>query len=176
MWSPLSKLFEFLGAFRLPTMRGKTRLRVGNPRTPDHLGGAAWKNFLVPRKLSETWGPHAQGPWKPFHCITLFVSLDYLEHEHVGPADQDPLPVRNFVLPSWVDSGTMLLVDMPGPESAALGAALAVAGCDIVCTFNNWPNAAGVVKPEKTLAVLLRYASWIEADRSAFPTDRKSVV
>ncbi len=170
MWSPLSKLLEMIGRVRFPFLRGRTKVVVGRPGIQDARGTGDWRNFLDARALSRVWGPHAHGPWTPFHCLTLFVSLDYLDRESVGPCGADPWPVQAFRMPEWVDSATMLVVDLPGPQSAALGAALGVAGCDLVCTFNNWPHPQGVIRPEETLAVLLRYASWLAAERSAFPT------
>jgi hypothetical protein len=170
MWSPLSKILELVGAVRLPALRMKNRMIVGNAKATDAIGTNEWRLYLNSRELSRVWGPHPQGPWTPFHCITLFVALDYLKHEAVGPCDADLWPARSFRAPSWIDAQTMLLVDLPGPQSVALGAALGIHGCDLVCTFNNWPNPKGVIRPENTLAALLRYASVLDKKRSAFPT------
>lgn len=169
MWSPLSKLLNVVGAFRFPFIRLRTRLEVGK-NVPDARGTADWRKFLKARDLSRVWGPHANSPWTPFHCLTLFVALDYLKREVVGPCDADPWPVKAFQPQPWIDSSALIIVDMPGPKSVALGACLAVSGCDLVCTFNNWPHALGVIKPEQTLAALLRYASWLDEKRAAFPT------
>jgi len=169
MWSPLSKLFNLVGAFRVPFMRMRTRLVVGK-NVPDARGTADWKNFLNARNLARVWGPHPTSPWPPFHCLTLFVALDYLKREAVGPSETDPWPLSGFHMPEWVDSHTLLVVDMPGPDTVELGAALAMSGCDLVCTFNNWPHALGLIKVEDTLAALLRYASLLAEKRTAFPT------
>ncbi|HUW59709.1 MAG TPA: hypothetical protein VMZ06_01785 [Candidatus Bathyarchaeia archaeon] len=150
-------------------MRMRTRLVVGK-NVPDARGTADWKNFLDARNLARVWGPHPTSPWPPFHCLTLFVALDYLKRDAVGPCDADPWPIREFHPLPWIDASTMLIVDMPGPQSVAFGACLAVTGCDLVCTFNNWPHLRGVIRPEHTLAALLRYASWLAEKRAAFPT------
>ncbi len=162
----LLTLLERLGRIRFPLMRLRTRLAVGRSNTTDFLGTADWRQYLSARALSRVWGPRPESEWLPFHCITLFAALDYLRHDVVGPCDSDPWPVRRYVHPNWVDASTLLLVDLPGPMSVALGAALAVHGCDLVCTFNNWPHPKGVIRPEGTLAALLRYASWLSENRT----------
>ncbi|MDQ1256460.1 MAG: hypothetical protein QG656_1056, partial [Candidatus Hydrogenedentes bacterium] len=170
MWSPLLKLLEGIGRIRFPFVKLDEYLPVGRPDLPDARGTADWKNYLSARDLSRVWGPHAHSPWMPFHCLTLFIALDYLKADFVGPCDGDPWPIRDFRAPDWLDSTTLLIVDLPGPRSVALGAALAVSGCDIVCTFNNWPNRLGLIHPEETLAAMLRYASWLIEKRTASQT------
>lgn len=170
MWSLLLKPVEWIGSIRVPFMRRRAGLGVGRPKEPDALGDYGWKAFLDARALSRVWGPHANSPWMPFHCITLFVALDYLEQAHVGPCARDPWPLRHFEIPGWIDAGTLLMVDLPGPQSVALGAALAMGGCDLVCTFNNWPRAGALILPEETLAALLRYASLLDKKRTAYAT------
>ncbi|HOD50418.1 MAG TPA: hypothetical protein PLJ71_10250 [Candidatus Hydrogenedentes bacterium] len=170
MWSPLSKLLEFIGAIRFPFLRRRAKLAVGRTDVPDARGTADWKEFLDARALSRVWGPHPHGPWTPFHCLTLFIAIDYLKREFVGPCEADPWPVREFRAPGWIAPDALLVVDLPGPRTVALGAALAASGCDLVCTFNNWPHPQGVLKAEQNLAAMLRYASWLEEKRVAYPT------
>ena len=165
MWSPLSKILEAIGSLRLPPWRKRDALRVGDPKLPDFLGTARWKAHLNPRVLSETWAPRANGPWRPFHVLTLFVALDYLGQSEIGPAASDPLPVKDIRAPEWLDTRTVLFVDLPGPQSVALGAALATQGCDLVCTFNNWPHPSALLPSHDVLAALLRYASWLHDER-----------
>jgi hypothetical protein len=165
MWSPLSKLLDTLSRWRLPWLRLPRNVQVGDRRNQDFLGGRRWQMFLHPRQLAIAWGPREDGPWWPFHCLTLFAALDYLRRETVGPLGEDPFPVRRLAMPGWLDASTLLIVDLAGPESAALGAALGVHGCDLVCTFNNWPHPKGVIASEHTLAALLRYASWLREER-----------
>jgi hypothetical protein len=165
MWSPLSRFLDTLGRWRLPWLRLRKPLKVGDRRNLDHLGGRRWQMFLRPRELATAFGPRPDGPWWPFHCLTLFASLDYLRREHTGPLENDPLPVAALRRPEWLDARTFMFVDLKGPESVALGAALAVQGCDLVCTFNNWPYPNSVIASEHTLAALLRYASWLKDER-----------
>lgn len=170
MWSPLSKLLETIGSVRFPWLRLRKRLTVGDPRALDARGTGDWRYYLDPRTLSNQWGPHLNSPWRPFHCLTLFAAIDYLKHQEIGPYPVDPWPVAAFAPPGWIDSKTLIMADLPGPPVVALGAALGAMGCDLVCTFNNWPHPKGVLKVENTLAALLRYASWLGEKRIAYPT------
>jgi hypothetical protein len=166
MRSLLLKLLEGIGRIRLPMIRFKTKMVVGLPDTPDFRGTFDWRDYLDARALSAVWGPRPESPWLPFHCITLFAAVDYLKHDTVGPCETDPWPIAAYAHPDWIDASTLLLVDLPGPASAALGAALGANGCDLVCTFNNWPHPKGVIRPHETLAALLRYASWLSQKRT----------
>lgn len=165
MWSPLSWILERIGAFNLRLPYFGQRLQIGEPDQPDYAGGRAWMSLRQGRRLSEAWGPRPEGPWHPFHCITLFAALDYLDARHMGPAAHDPLPVAKLRMPAWLDAGTALFVDLPGPKSVALGAALATQGCELVCTFNNWPHAKALQSLEPLIACLLRYAAWLQEAR-----------
>ncbi len=174
MWSPLLKMLDYVGkpsvTSALLRLSRRALTPVGNVKALDAANTYDWRKYLDPRTLSRTWEPHSHGPWTPFHCVTLFAALDYLNREHVGPCGAPPLSLNTFRVPDWIDSATFLLVDLPGPKSVALGAVLGASGCDLVCTFNNWPQARGVIRPEDTLAALLYYASWLDAHRDAYPT------
>lgn len=171
MWSLLLNLLEGIGRIRLPFVGGKQKMVIGRTDIPDALGDYAWRQYLHSRELCRVWGPHPNSPWMPFHCLTLFVALDRMDRESVGPIETDPWARTPFQPPQWMDASTLLFIDLPGPQSAALGALLAMhAGCDLVCTFNNWPHPRGVIKPEQTLAALLRYASLLEKKRTVYPT------
>lgn len=166
MRSLLLKLLGGLGRVRLPLLRFKTKMVVGRPDAPDFPGTFDWRNYLNARALSTAWGPRLDSPWLPFHCITLFAAIDYLKHDAVGPCETDPWPLAAYEHPDWINASTLVIVDLPGPASAGLGAALGANGCDLVCTFNNWPHPKGVIRPEETLAALLRYASWLSRKRA----------
>ena len=165
MSSPLWKILERLGSLRLPPLRKRNRLLVGDPKLPDFLGTPRWRQYVHARVLASVWAPRAAGPWRPFHSLTLFAALDYLQRDQIGPAATDPLPVTGIRAPDWLDTRTVLFVDLPGPQSVALGAALAAQGCDLVCTFNNWPHPDALLPSHETLAALLRYASWLQDER-----------
>jgi hypothetical protein len=67
---------------------------------------------------------------------------------------------------------TWTILDLPGPRAVEAGAWLvSAAGCQPVCTFDNWPHPRGLLRPEETLAELLRWATTVaEARRRLQPS------
>jgi hypothetical protein len=63
---------------------------------------------------------------------------------------------------------TAVIIDAPGPEAVAAGAALAAA-FDPVFMFDNWPHKRGVVPSHLTLAAALYYAPLLD-DLKAAPS------
>lgn len=180
MSQPWSKPLEWLGRLRFNTSTWfKHRLAVGNPDAPDARGTTDWKRFVSGEALYMAWGPDAGSPWEPFHTVPLFAALDRIRPKEVGPAPP-PAPGAGasapgtVVLPEharpgqkpppWLDGETWTIVDLPGPASVAVGAWWAEAA-QLVCTFDNWPHPKGVLRPEHTLAALLRYATTVDEAR-----------
>jgi hypothetical protein len=184
MWRPWSKPLEVLGRLRLGFSWRRT-LRVGDPAAPDARGTAAWRGYLGSERLYDVWGPHPASPWVPFHCVPLFASLDRLRSEDVGPRvapaeEEDPLlpaaALPGAPAPAWLVPGTWTVVDLPGPASVAAGAWLVTAaGCQPVCTFDNWPHARGLLRTEEVLAELLRWASTVAEARGYLRPDSPPV-
>ena len=71
---------------------------------------------------------------------------------------------------SQVDKGaeTFFIVDLPGPEAVAFGAAMA-GWADVIPSFDNWPHPYGVVRSHDTLAALLYYAASVEEQKKQLP-------
>ena len=71
---------------------------------------------------------------------------------------------------SQVDKGaeTFFIVDLPGPEAVAFGAAMA-GWADVIPGFENWPHPYGVVRSHDTLAALLYYAASVEEQKKQLP-------
>jgi hypothetical protein len=63
--------------------------------------------------------------------------------------------------PIWLQQDTWTILDVPGPTAVEAAAWLVGAGCQPVCTFDNWPHPRGVLRSEATLAELLRWATTI---------------
>jgi hypothetical protein len=183
MWRPWSRALELLGRVRLGGPGRTKQLRVGHPGSYDAQGGWRWKEFVASEKLFDVWGPAPDGPWPPFHCVPLFAALDRIRRDDIGPtptADrlEGAPPARAYELPAharwgappprWIAPDTMTIVDLPGPASVEAAAWLvSAAGCQPVCTFDNWPHPKGVLRVEQTLAELLRWASAIADARHA---------
>jgi hypothetical protein len=164
MWRLWSRTLERLGALRF-VITQTSRVTVGSPSGLDALGGARWKLYAKPEKLFDVWGPPAGSPWLPFHSVPLFAALDRIPASGVGPApDAAPLLPPHArpgePKPAWCDADTLVMLELPGPAAVEAAVWLVRAsGCQPVCTFDNWPHPKGLLKPEQTLAALLRYAS-----------------
>ncbi len=173
MWPLLSKLLSAVGkpgfAFIAPT----SGFSIGNPLQPDSLGGGLWRNFARTEPLWKTWGPVEGSPWEPFHCVTLFAALDIATRKtpaNVGPrpdAEMDTWLRPPAPLPDWTRGpGLMVVLDLPGPHAVSVARHFVRGGFQPVCTFDNWPNKAGVLKPERLLGTLLHYAAELAHERT----------
>lgn len=173
MWQPFLKLLEGLGRFGVHFGSQETVFSVGRPDGIDSEGGMGWLGYRSSRKLWEAWGPVAGSPWEPFHCVTLFAALDELKKDAplsmIGPLADPAVPEYvkpPAVPPSWAVPGNLVIVDLPGPQSVAVGCHLAAAaGYQPVCTFDNWPHQRGVLRSERVLAALLYYVTAMEKAR-----------
>jgi hypothetical protein len=83
-----------------------------------------------------------------------------------SPAGLPPAVRPGAPAPEWLQRDTWTILDLPGPLAVEAAAWLVTsAGCQPVCTFDNWPHARGVIKAERTLAELLRWATTIAIAR-----------
>jgi hypothetical protein len=186
MWRPLSRMLERLGRLRLRAWPVRSGVRVGSPAAPDAQGGDGWRRFATAERLHAVWGPPPGSPWAPFHGVPLFAALERVRPEDLGPggpagsggpAEAAPAPLLpgarpGVPAPGWIDAATLTLVDLPGPRSVPVAAWLVVAaGCQPVCTFDHWPHPKGVLRPERTLAELLRWAGTVAAARARLAPD-----
>ena len=69
--------------------------------------------------------------------------------------------LRNLVSQTPNPCQTLVISDLPGPESVALGAAMADTA-QLVPVFDNWPHPLGVVRSHETLGAMDYYAKEIE--------------
>jgi hypothetical protein len=185
MWRQWSRALELLGRIRVPFSQ-RHRLRVGDPMAADARGGWGWKSFLDSERLYDVWGPHPESPWVPFHCVPLFAALDRFHRPEIGPtpaaengdvgiAAAGPAELRlpaharpGSPAPEWVTDGTLTVLDLPGPMAVEAAVWLIIsAGAQPVCTFDNWPHPKGVLRPERTIAQLLRWATAVAQERAS---------
>jgi len=169
----LLRLLEKLGRFGVHVDTQETMFSIGRPDGLDSRHSPRWTYFKTSRALWQAWGPVAGSPWEPFHCVTLFAALDEVKKDRpgslLGPLADPDVPA--FVMssaapPAWAAPGTLVMVDLPGPQSVAVGFQLAAtAGYQPVCTFDNWPHIKGVLKSERVLGALLYYAAALDAAR-----------
>jgi hypothetical protein len=177
MWQPLSKLLDSIGRFRLALGPSKAAVQIGFPGADDALGGFDWKNYRSAEALYEVWGPASGSVWEPYHCVPLFAALDALKpakwpatpNEAWPTAAEEAARIETGVhLPGatareplgreWAEAGVWVILDVPGVVAVPLAARFVLAGYQPVCTFDHWPHPAGLLKPERILAQLLRYA------------------
>lgn len=159
----IDSILKLLARFRLPLwFGGRVDLRVGELEALDAGGSLVWRDFVSAERLFEAWSPAADSLWEAYHCPTLFAALDQIPRAKVGVAPEPWIPewLRTEVpAPSWLDAQTWLILDGPPLTSIAMAAHLCCQQvCQPVCTFDNWPHPAGLLKSEIALAGLIRYA------------------
>jgi hypothetical protein len=84
----------------------------------------------------------AGSPWLPYHCPTLFASIDRL---HILPKEVILSPAYHATRPprswQWIGPRTMVILDLPG--SAVIEVAVVLmneAGVQVISTFDHWPT------------------------------------
>jgi hypothetical protein len=167
MWQPLLNLLELLGRVGVHFGSQETIFSILKASEIDSLGSSRWQAYRESRRLWAAWGPPAGSTWEPFHCVTLFAAVDELKKDaprsRLAPLAPDPLP--DFVTaapapPGWLGSDALVIVDLDGPQSVAMSFELIRrAGCQPVCTFDNWPHEKGVLRSENVIGALLYYAA-----------------
>jgi hypothetical protein len=180
MWRPWSRPLEWLGRMRLGWTTG-TRIRVGDPGSVDARGGSRWQAFRSAERLFDVWAPVPGSPWVPFHALPLFAALDRINDSEIGPTPANaghggfalpPHARPGASAPAWAGPGTWIVLDLPGPATVEAAVWLITsAGCQPVCTFDNWPHPKGLLRPEATLAELIRWASTLEDTRELLAAD-----
>jgi len=136
----------------------------------DARGYARWMT-MVPQ-LADRLAP-TQDALLPFYRPTLFQTL-MLEQGRDLRAAITPIYTADMcraysrgrgLLSLFVRRGvpvdTAIIIDAPGPEAVAAGAALAER-FDPVFIFDNWPHPSGVVPSHLTLAAALYFAPLLE--------------
>ncbi|MFH0989303.1 MAG: hypothetical protein V1799_04715 [bacterium] len=131
----------------------------------DSMGSADWKSYLDFNQLIRAYEPR-QTAWKPFFVPTLIQSLFQpslrqallpINSYGMKLAYARGLGMREIINSNPLFTNTMLMVDLPGPESIAFTAAIADL-IDPILTFDNWPHPLGVVPSHQLLSAMLYYA------------------
>ncbi|MEP7273828.1 MAG: hypothetical protein ABI882_20175 [Acidobacteriota bacterium] len=147
--------------------------------------GTPFANELTdPNRLIEIYQPK-DAKWQPFFVPTLIQSLaqptlrKQIEYPISTPAMDETYKraegLRELISQAANASQTLIIADLPGPESVALGAAVA-GTADIVPGFDNWPHSLGVVRSHETLAAMLNYASEISKKKATLKADAPAVL
>jgi hypothetical protein len=147
-------------------------LTYGEGWTATDSRGKTWGG-LDPNYLISIYQPRS-AEWQPFFVPTLIQSVaqptlgtqvKMINSGIMRDAYQRAEGLRNLVSQSPNAAQTLIISDLPGPASVAVGAALADTA-QIVPDFDNWPHPLGVVRSHETLGAMLYYAHEIEEKRS----------
>lgn len=139
--------------------------------TPTDSVGKYW-NAYDPNYLVSIYQPR-DAKWQPFFTPTLLQSLSQIslnkEMKLIRTGEMIEAYQRAEGLRSLIASGkntdqTLIISDLPGPASIAVGAALADV-VTLVPVFDNWPHPLGVVRSHETLGAMAYYASEIDEKR-----------
>jgi hypothetical protein len=120
------------------------------------------------RELFDTWAPK-DSIWTPWAKPVLFA---HMTSATIGVAGSLPTMMRDPDC-SWTSSvtaGTAVIIDMPGPDSVSLGAALAHRGFRPVPLYNTTPGTAPMlVDVREIIAALAVLAESVAA--AGLPND-----
>lgn len=155
----------------------ESRLFFTNVTEDDATGSKDWRTYTDPTRLIAAWQPRTAA-WQSFYTPTIMQALkdESLRAQMrltatsvMREAFARGETLRRDLL-SQVDKGaeTFFIVDLPGPEAVAFGAAMAGWG-DILPSFENWPHPHGVVRSHDTLAALLYYAALMQKQKEQLP-------
>jgi hypothetical protein len=112
--------------------------------------------------------------WRPFFVSTLIQSLSQLSlNSQMRPVNTGQMAdtyqrgeaLRNLISQAPNASQTLIISELPGPQSIALGAAMADTA-NLVPVFDNWPHPLGVVRSHETVGAMIYYAGEIDEKRS----------
>ena len=183
MWQPLSSLLNFIGRIRITYRPTSVTMTIGNPGDRDAMDSTYWKDYVDTEKLFAVWGPVPGGPWEPYHCVPLFAALQTVLVSRIGPTSPDRvkevegnghlghIQVDKPLGTEWAKKKSWVILDLAGATSVAAGLRFIAGGFQPVCTFDNWPHPAGLIKTEIVLAQLLRYAAHVSDHRKYLTVD-----
>jgi hypothetical protein len=142
----------------------------------DVTGGNGWRQSMPNLAVNL---PPAGARWWPYYAPSLFQSLESPRNGALRFAMQPVFTPEmalahrrgEALLSLLLDehgcrSDVALVLDLPGPESVAVAAALAPC-LDPVFVFDNWPHPRGVVPAQETLGAALYFLPSFERDRAS---------
>jgi hypothetical protein len=136
-----------------------------------------------PNYLISIYQPRS-AQWQPFFVPTLLQSLSQASlNSQVRPIKtaamnesyQRAEGLRNLISQSPNANETLIIADLPGPESIAVGAAMAETA-QLAPVFDNWPHPLGVVRSHETLGAMIYYAREIEEKKGKLPENAPVVM
>ena len=122
--------------------------------------------------------------WQPFFVTTLIQSLSQqslsgqMKPVFTGQMRETyerAQALRNLISQATDPSQTLIISDLPGAQSVALGAAMADTA-QVVPVFDNWPHPLGVVRSHETLGAMAYYAGEIDEKRSKLKENSPAIL
>jgi hypothetical protein len=142
-----------------------------------------WKDNLDPNKLIAVYQP-ASPAWQPFFVPTLMQGLSQpslrsqmqlMQTPEMRETYERAAALRELLAQAENSAQTLIVADLGGPSSVALGAALSDIAY-LVPAFDNWPHPLGVVRSHETVSALLFYAREVEQKKAQLPANAPAVM
>lgn len=146
------------------------------PPSKDSMGLPMDTSAAVTGELNAMYLPTMQ-QYQPFMVSTLIQSLGQeslrksmymLNTQAMKTAYARGLGMRELITESKDAATTLIIVDLPGPEAVAFGAAIADVA-SLALTFDNWPHPLGVVPAHHTLGALWYYGHEVQQKKNSLP-------
>jgi hypothetical protein len=159
------------------------RLHLPAGATPYDSMQKTWSGGYDHNYLISVYQPRGS-QWQPFFVPTLIQSLAQPTlNSQIRPLDTAAMDdaykraegLRNLISQSTNANQTLIIADLPGPSSIALGAAMADTA-QLVPVFDNWPHPLGVVNSHETLGAMVYYAREIEEKKSKLKDDAPAIM
>lgn len=150
--------------------------------TAEDSRGQRWSQ-IDPNYLISIYQPRS-AEWQPFFVPTLLQSLAQTSlNSQVRPIKTNQMldaynraeGLRNLISQAPDANKTLIISDLPGPSSIALGAAMADTA-HLIPVLDNWPHPLGVVRSHETLGAMLYYAREIEEKRAKLPDNAPAIM
>lgn len=150
--------------------------------TAEDSRGQRWSQ-VDPNYLISIYQPRS-AEWQPFFVPTLLQSLAQTSlNAQVRPIKTNQMldaynraeGLRNLISQAPDANKTLIISDLPGPSSIALGAAMADTA-HLIPVLDNWPHPLGVVRSHETLGAMLYYAREIEEKRAKLPDNAPAIM
>lgn len=149
----------------------------------DSTGVPGGSQLSDPNRVLEAFQPK-NPQWQPFFVPTLLQSLSQASlRQQVFPMSTPAMEktyeqaegLRELIGQAENAAQTLIIVDLPGPESVALGASIA-GTADVVPGFDNWPHPLGVVRAHETLAAMVYYANEVAQKKAQLKDNAPAVL
>jgi hypothetical protein len=125
--------------------------------------GSQWQPFIVPTLIQSLAQPTLNSQIRPLSTAAMDDAYKRAEG------------LRNLISQSSNANQTLIIADLPGPSSIALGAAMADTA-QLVPVFDNWPHPLGVVNSHETLGAMAYYAREIEEKKTKLKDDAPAIM